>query len=99
MIRDEIMRKRDVLVKILKDSGMEPIIPDGGVFVCADISKVGKMFATNESGCKDSQFVKYLIEEKVCIFDSFICFKTKMNYKKLKGIGIDTLHGLLQQWS
>lgn len=46
------------------DAGLKPVVPEGGYFLLADISKIAKNFNTDENECKDSKFVKYLIKEK-----------------------------------
>ena len=47
------------------DAGLKPVVPEGGYFLLADISKIAKNFNTDENECKDSKFVKYLIKDKV----------------------------------
>ena len=39
----ELLPKRDRLAGLLKQAGMEPIIPEGGYFMMADFSKLGKL--------------------------------------------------------
>jgi kynurenine--oxoglutarate transaminase/cysteine-S-conjugate beta-lyase/glutamine--phenylpyruvate transaminase len=63
-ISDELRTKRDRLAKLLLDAGLTPVIPDGGYFMLADISKIAKNFSSDEKEAKDSKFVKYLIREK-----------------------------------
>ena len=38
----QLQKKRDYLAKMLKDAGMDPVVPDGGYFIMADWSKYGK---------------------------------------------------------
>ena len=38
----DLKRKRDFIAKMLQDAGMNPVIPDGGYFIMADWSKLGK---------------------------------------------------------
>ena len=38
----DLQKKRDFIAKILKDAGMDPVIPEGGYFIMADWSKLGK---------------------------------------------------------
>ena len=64
-ISQELRPKRDKLVKLLQDAGLEPVVPEGGYFMLADISKIAQNFSTDETEAKDSKFVKYLIREKV----------------------------------
>ncbi|KAK4293330.1 hypothetical protein Pmani_033965 [Petrolisthes manimaculis] len=58
----ELEVKRDNFVKILSDSGFNPIIPEGGYFILADvrdiISKINIGGSPNER--KDFRFVKWL---------------------------------------
>lgn len=37
-------RKRDLMAKILTDVGFKPIIPEGGYFMMADTSGIGKIY-------------------------------------------------------
>ena len=37
----DLQKKRDYIAKILKDFGMEPVIPEGGYFIMANWSKLG----------------------------------------------------------
>jgi kynurenine--oxoglutarate transaminase/cysteine-S-conjugate beta-lyase/glutamine--phenylpyruvate transaminase len=64
-ISAELKPKRDKIAKLLLDAGLKPVIPEGGYFMLADISKIAKNFSTDASELKDSKFVKYLIKEKV----------------------------------
>ena len=52
------------MVKLLLDAGLTPVVPEGGYFLLADISKIAKNFSTDSNECKDSKFVKFLIKEK-----------------------------------
>lgn len=63
-IKKELKPKRDRLAEILKNAGLEPIIPEGGYFMMADISKIANEFFSDEKQMKDTKFVKYLIKEK-----------------------------------
>lgn len=65
----------------MKDAGLNPVIPEGGYFMLADISKIAKNFQTDSNEYKDSKFVKYLIKEKVRTFynDSNIIIKIWIN--------------------
>lgn len=64
-ISAELKPKRDKLVQLLTDVGLKPVIPEGGYFMLADISKIANNFETDSNEMKDSKFVKYLIKEKV----------------------------------
>jgi hypothetical protein len=36
-----LLKKRDFEVKILRDAGFDPVVPDGGYFIIADSSRFG----------------------------------------------------------
>lgn len=38
-----LKEKRDSMAKMLSSVGFKPIIPDGGYFMLADISEIGKI--------------------------------------------------------
>jgi kynurenine--oxoglutarate transaminase/cysteine-S-conjugate beta-lyase/glutamine--phenylpyruvate transaminase len=38
----DLQKKRDFIAKILEENGMNPVIPEGGYFIMADWSKMGK---------------------------------------------------------
>ena len=38
----DLQKKRDFIAKILKDAGMDPVIPEGGYFIMANWSQLGK---------------------------------------------------------
>ena len=40
----DLQKKRDYMAKILKDAGMEPVIPEGGYFIMANWSQIGKNY-------------------------------------------------------
>jgi kynurenine--oxoglutarate transaminase/cysteine-S-conjugate beta-lyase/glutamine--phenylpyruvate transaminase len=61
---ETLQRKRDELAGVLKEVGMEPIVPEGGYFILADTSSIGKTFDSNEEAY-DFQFTKWMIAEKV----------------------------------
>ncbi len=63
-ISQELRPKRDKLVNLLLEAGLTPVIPEGGYFMLADISKIANNFSSDEKEAKDSKFVKYLIKEK-----------------------------------
>jgi kynurenine--oxoglutarate transaminase/cysteine-S-conjugate beta-lyase/glutamine--phenylpyruvate transaminase len=63
-IKSELRPKRDALAKLLVEAGLEPIVPEGGYFMLADISKIAGKFSSDDKEVKDSKFVKYLIKEK-----------------------------------
>ena len=78
-ISNELRPKRDALVKLLKEAGLEPIVPEGGYFIMADISKVAQNFSSDNEELKDSKFVKYLIKEKVRFKDNHYKIKNILN--------------------
>ena len=59
-----LQRKRDEITAVLKEVGMEPIVPEGGYFILADTSSIGKTFDSDEEAY-DFQFTKWMITEKV----------------------------------
>lgn len=38
---ESLLKKRDFEVKILREAGFHPVVPDGGYFIMADTSKLG----------------------------------------------------------
>lgn len=70
MLREFFAQKREKLMQILKDVGMEPIAPQGSYFILADTSKISddKFLdrAALESGAPDAtrdyQFCRWLIK-------------------------------------
>lgn len=63
-VKEEIKPKRDMLAKLISAAGLEPIIPEGGYFMMADITKIASKFSSDDKEIKDNKFVKYLIKEK-----------------------------------
>ncbi|CAB4007196.1 Kynurenine--oxoglutarate transaminase 1 [Paramuricea clavata] len=60
-----LLKKRDYEVKILRDAGFDPVVPDGGYFIMADTSKLGVTFPDGESDEPyDMQFCKWMIKDK-----------------------------------
>ncbi len=61
-----LQRKRDETCAVLREVGFAPIVPDGGYFVLADTSAVGKDFDTGPGKeAYDFQFAKWMMVEKV----------------------------------
>ena len=61
-----LQRKRDQVCQVLREVGFTPIVPDGGYFVLADTSPVGKEFETGPGReAYDFQFSKWMMTEKV----------------------------------
>jgi kynurenine---oxoglutarate transaminase / cysteine-S-conjugate beta-lyase / glutamine---phenylpyruvate transaminase len=73
-LAEELKPKRDRLAKLLTEAGLIPVIPNGGYFMLADITKVAKDFQTDKSERRDSKFVKYLIKEKGTVILYFIMY-------------------------
>ena len=63
-LSEELKPKRDRLAKLLVEAGLEPVIPEGGYFMLANITNMAKNFVSDDKECKDSKFVKYLVKEK-----------------------------------
>lgn len=61
----ELVSKRDYLVKVLKENGFNPTIPDGGYFIVADWTNLEKKIdLTSESDkYKDYRFTKKFAKE------------------------------------
>lgn len=38
-----LVKKRDLLAKLLSEAGMQPIVPEGGYFILADTAPLSKM--------------------------------------------------------
>ena len=65
---ETLNRKRDEMCAVLREVGFTPIVPDGGYFIMADTSAVGKEFDTGPGKeAYDFQFAKWMIREKVNI--------------------------------
>ena len=61
-----LQRKRDETCEVLREVGLTPIVPDGGYFVLADTSAMGKDFDTGAGKeAYDFQFAKWMMKEKV----------------------------------
>lgn len=59
-----LLKKRDETVAVLKECGLDPVVPEGGYFIMADTSSIGKKFDSNEEAY-DFQFAKWMMREKV----------------------------------
>ena len=51
-VSNQLRQKRDYLAKVLKNAGLEPIVPDGGYFIMADWSKLGKSISSKPENYK-----------------------------------------------
>ena len=59
-----LLRKRDETVAVLRETGFDPIVPEGGYFVMANTSSIGKKFDSSDESY-DFLFAKWMIKEKV----------------------------------
>ncbi|XP_071946681.1 kynurenine--oxoglutarate transaminase 3-like isoform X2 [Antedon mediterranea] len=59
-LAEEMEKKRDKICLVLKEIGLEPIVPDGGYFVLADVSKINIDFDDGTSDKRDYKFVRWL---------------------------------------
>ena len=66
-----LQRKRDKIVSVLREVGMDPIVPEGGYFILADTSSIGKTFESDEEPY-DFLFTKWMIAEKVHVIHMYI---------------------------
>lgn len=65
-ISEDLQKKRDYIAGVLRDVGMNPVIPEGGYFIMADWSDLAsKIDLSSESDeQKDYRFVKWLTKNK-----------------------------------
>jgi kynurenine--oxoglutarate transaminase/cysteine-S-conjugate beta-lyase/glutamine--phenylpyruvate transaminase len=56
-------RKRDEMAEVLREVGMEPILPDAGYFMVADTAPLGLEFNSSQEPY-DFQFCKWMTREK-----------------------------------
>ncbi|XP_026763993.1 kynurenine aminotransferase isoform X2 [Galleria mellonella] len=61
----ELLAKRDYLVKVLKESGFKPTVPDGGYFIIADWTDLEKKIdlVSEKDKYKDYRFTKKFAKE------------------------------------
>ncbi|XP_013167245.1 PREDICTED: kynurenine--oxoglutarate transaminase 3 isoform X1 [Papilio xuthus] len=61
----ELLPKRDFLVRTLKENGFNPTIPDGGYFIVADWTNLGKKIdlSSEQDKYKDYRFTKKFAKE------------------------------------
>lgn len=64
-ISRELKAKRDQFAQILREAGLEPVLPEGGYCMLVDISRAAKQFESDEGETRDKKFAKFLIREKV----------------------------------
>ncbi|XP_051855303.1 kynurenine--oxoglutarate transaminase 3 isoform X2 [Antechinus flavipes] len=61
----ELEGKRDRIIQLLQKIGLNPIIPEGGYFVIADVSVLNiDLSEMKDDGCYDYRFVKWMIKNK-----------------------------------
>ncbi|XP_071947856.1 kynurenine--oxoglutarate transaminase 3-like isoform X2 [Antedon mediterranea] len=59
-LAEELEEKRNKVCKVLHEIGLEPIVPDGGYFILADVSKINVDFDDGTSDTRDYKFVRWL---------------------------------------
>ncbi|KAL9647418.1 hypothetical protein ABK040_006781 [Willaertia magna] len=66
IIRNRLIDRRNLLMSMLKDTGLSPIQPAGGYFIMVNVSNVKFPFNPNSKDTKDVQFCKWLpVEAKI----------------------------------
>ncbi|KAM9000562.1 kynurenine--oxoglutarate transaminase 3 isoform X2 [Sarcophilus harrisii] len=81
----ELEGKRDRIIQLLQKIGLNPIIPEGGYFVIADVSVLNiDLSEMKEDGCYDYKFVKWMIKNKKlsAIPVTAFCSKYKKEFEK-----------------
>ena len=67
-----MMEKRDRVCAVLREVGLNPIVPQGGYFVLADTTSLGLEFDTGpDKEPYDFQFAKWMMKEKVMVLEIF----------------------------
>ncbi|XP_018416892.1 PREDICTED: kynurenine--oxoglutarate transaminase 3 isoform X2 [Nanorana parkeri] len=61
----ELQAKRDRMARLLQEAGLQPVVPEGGYFIIADVSVLG-VDLSEEKGDEpyDYKFVKWMIKTK-----------------------------------
>ncbi|XP_051855306.1 kynurenine--oxoglutarate transaminase 3 isoform X5 [Antechinus flavipes] len=81
----ELEGKRDRIIQLLQKIGLNPIIPEGGYFVIADVSVLNiDLSEMKDDGCYDYRFVKWMIKNKKlsAIPVTAFCSKYKKEFEK-----------------
>ncbi|XP_076014592.1 kynurenine--oxoglutarate transaminase 3-like isoform X1 [Genypterus blacodes] len=64
-LAEELEGKRDRMAAVLQDTGMSPIIPEGGYFMLVDVSSLNQDLShMDPDEAYDYKFVKWMIKEK-----------------------------------
>ncbi|XP_049335589.1 kynurenine--oxoglutarate transaminase 3 isoform X3 [Astyanax mexicanus] len=69
-LAEELQSKRDRMATILTQAGMNPVVPEGGYFMLADVSALNQDVShMTEDEPYDYKFIKWMIKEKqICPF-------------------------------
>ncbi|XP_072540157.1 kynurenine--oxoglutarate transaminase 3 isoform X3 [Salminus brasiliensis] len=69
-LAEELEGKRDRMVTILKQAGMNPVVPEGGYFIIADVTALNQDLSHMEGDEPyDYKFIRWMIKEKqICPF-------------------------------
>ena len=64
--KEKLQRKRDTIARILLDSGLRPVVPEGGYFIMADWRSLGseEILNSETDKYKDYRFAKWLCKTK-----------------------------------
>ena len=68
-LAEELEPKRNAMAKFLSEAGMKPVIPDGGYFMMADYSNLGRSNTKYNPLTIDEKFVK--IATDYCVLFQF----------------------------
>ncbi|CAL8392695.1 unnamed protein product [Boreogadus saida] len=60
----ELEEKRDRMAAILREAGMNPILPEGGYFIIVDVTPLNVDLSHMPDEAYDLKFVKWMIKEK-----------------------------------
>ena len=64
--KEKLQRKRDTIARILLDSGLKPVVPEGGYFIMADWRSLSseEILNSEKDKFKDYRFAKWLCKTK-----------------------------------